>query len=168
MSEVVANPVVAHLVDTFDGEIVAVEGRRRRDFPPRSELRAARAVYVSADLCAFTLQHDDQLRAYSEDCTQVDEYCGGIRIRRAYRRLDGAWYQWLYWRMKKAARRAADGDLDAHRWEEMRNRFNAIWQWARTNFTSDHLTTLHRVRGCDTYRAPRIWPTYGRGDRNAE
>jgi hypothetical protein len=66
----------------------------------------------------------------------------------AYRRLDPEYYAWLRSRMNLAKLAAGAGRLSPEAFEELRQKFNAVHEWAVAHFGED--TLREAVRNLDT------------------
>jgi hypothetical protein len=66
----------------------------------------------------------------------------------AYRRLDPEYYAWLRSRMNLAKLAAGAGRLNLDAFDELRDKFNAVHEWAAAHFGED--TLREAVRNLDT------------------
>lgn len=85
------------------------------------------SLFVSSSLFTWTTANPEW---FARDC-QINDT--------VYRRLDPEYYAWLRSRMVIAKKAAADGQIDAAAFEELRVRFNAVHEWAIGQFGEECL-----------------------------
>jgi hypothetical protein len=76
----------------------------------------------------------------------------------AYRRLDPEYYAWLRSRMNLAKLAAGAGRLGPEAFEELREKFNAVHEWAVAHFGEDSLREAVRNLDTRTYAPPAAEP----------
>ncbi len=103
------------------------------------------ALFVSTGLDSWIA---DQPEMFARDCRINDT---------VYRKLDPEYYAWLSSRMVLADKAAMTGHLDAAAFETLRERFNAVHDWAVESFGEGELLAAARRfhSGDDDYRPPR-------------
>ncbi len=94
------------------------------------------SLFVSTILDAWTT---GQPEIFARD-VQIDD--------RAYRRLDPEYYAWLRSRMNLAKLAAGAGRLSPEAFEELREKFNAVHEWAVAHFGQEALREA--IRSLDT------------------
>jgi hypothetical protein len=72
----------------------------------------------------------------------------------AYRRLDPEYYAWLRSRMNLAKLAASAGQISADAFEELRQKFNAVHEWAVAHFGEDLLREAARNFDTREYAPP--------------
>ena len=72
----------------------------------------------------------------------------------AYRRLDPEYYAWLRSRMNLAKHAAAAGQISPDAFEELRQKFNAVHEWAVAHFGEDSLRQAIRNLDARIYAPP--------------
>jgi hypothetical protein len=76
----------------------------------------------------------------------------------AYRRLDPEYYAWLRSRMNLAKLAAGAGRLSPESFDELREKFNAVHEWAVAHFGEDTLREAVRNLDARNYAPPVVEP----------
>lgn len=76
----------------------------------------------------------------------------------AYRRLDPEYYAWLRSRMNLAKLAAGAGRLSSEAFDELREKFNAVHEWAVAHFGEDSLREAVRSLDTRNYTRPVAEP----------
>jgi hypothetical protein len=103
-------------------------------------------LFVSTSLDTWTT---GQPEIFTRD-VQVDD--------RAYRRLDPEYYAWLRSRMHLAQLAAGAGRLSPEAFDELREKFNAVHEWAVAHFGEDSLREAVRNLDARNYAPPVAEP----------
>ena len=72
-----------------------------------------------------------------------------------YRRLDAPYYAWLRRRMERAKKAHEAGKLNRQTWETLRDRFNAIHEWAIAHIGEKYLVDAIASLDEKSYPSPR-------------
>jgi hypothetical protein len=107
-----------------------------------AEAPVRRQLFVSTALDMWSTEHAD---AFARD-VQIDDI--------AYRRLDPGYYVWLRSRMMLAKTAASAGQIGIDAFDELRQRFNTINQWAIEHFGEQTLTAAVRGLNVREYSPP--------------
>ncbi len=129
-------------------ELVATAPRapcRRRPF-----LHIEVVPWVSSDLFLIAVDRREAM-ILARDVDQVD-----ADRPRVYRRLDPEWYQWLHSQVRRAELAAKAGRIAQPSWDRLRERFNAIWTYARLIYGVDALARLHASDPDARYKPPAL------------
>ena len=136
----IACPAVNEVLNIFPGATVtAVERAQIKAWPTDHHLSICRQgeLWVSKDLAAYYDQHDDM----ADDFTSVDRTGDGEKIR-VYRRLNMAWYAWLYSNLRDTA------NTNDTTWKQMAARFNLIWPIVKRWWSPEEINRIHK-NPCD-------------------
>lgn len=112
-------------------------------------IAAATVRYVAADLTWFDAE-PDEAQHLARDLTQADS----DGKRRAYRRLDLDWYQWLHARMRDAKALVAAGSYSADRYAAARARFIPLAEFIAAHHDAAAIAHVHKHWPDAKYRAP--------------
>jgi len=104
------------------------------------------SLFVSTSLDTWTT---GQPEIFARD-VQIDDT--------AYRRLDLEYYAWLRSRMNLAKLSAQAGRLSQGAFEELREKFNAVHEWAMAHFGEDALSEAVRNLDARNYAPPVAEP----------
>ncbi|GIU75789.1 MAG: hypothetical protein KatS3mg004_2876 [Bryobacteraceae bacterium] len=104
------------------------------------------SLFVSTSLDTWTT---DQPQMFARD-VQIDDM--------AYRRLDPEYYAWLRSRMNLAKLAAGAGRLSREAFNELREKFNAVHEWAVAHFGEEALRDAVRHLDTRSYAPPVAEP----------
>jgi hypothetical protein len=91
--------------------------------------------------------------------TQPEIFARDVQINdAAYRRLDPEYYAWLRSRMNLAKLAAGAGRLGQDAFDQLREKFNAVHDWAVAHFGEDSLREAVRNLDTRTYAPPAAEP----------
>ncbi len=124
-----ADPLAAALLQRFDASVVEVVTERAAVYEYDAGLTRAAAeatvtdLYVATDLSYWPAPILAEIGRTGYAPVVVSDG-------REYRRLDAAWYGYLYELMAKARQMHTDGRLPGETWGQLRERFAAVHRFA--------------------------------------